>query len=145
MFNGGDDYGLAAIVFPETSSHISDVGAGQGMLRLLSMMDGDRINHTRLCVPGGVRGGGGRGGREGGGGGPGEGDRCRVVVEYLILFAVVNLLCLMAMAGILMRAVVEIVTMMVMTVVSMAFICISVCVVEHCVPTTHEHRNVANF
>lgn len=65
-----------------------------------------------------------------------------MVVKYLILFAVVKLLCVMTMV---MRAVMEIVTVLMVTVSPLAFICISVCVIEHCVPIVQEHRKMSGF
>lgn len=144
MFDASKDNGLGAEVFPEAPAHICDVGAGQGMLWLLSMTEREGIICTRLCVPRGKRGVGRRG-REGRGRCPGESYMCFTVVMYLILFTVVKLLCLMVMVGIVMRAVMDLVTMLVVTVVPMASICISVCVIKHCVPTTQGHRNMSNF
>lgn len=144
MFDGGKNNGLAYVLFPEASAHICNVRAGQGMLWLLSMTKREGIIRTRLCVPGGKRGGGRRG-REGRGRGPGESYMCFVVEKYLILFAVVKLLGLRTTVSLLMWVVVEIVTMLMVTVMPLAFICISVCVIKHCVPTTQTHRNMSNF
>lgn len=68
-----------------------------------------------------------------------------MVVNDLILFAVMKLLHLMTMMGVVMRAVMEIVTMLMVAVVPRAFICISICVIKHCVPTTQGHRKISNL
>ena len=57
----------------------------------------------------------------------------------------VKLLRLMTVVGIVTRAVMEIVAMLMVTVAPVAVICISVCVIKHCVPTTQEHRDISNF
>lgn len=68
-----------------------------------------------------------------------------MVVKYLILFTVVKLVYMMAMVGVTVRVVMEIVTMLMLAVVPMAFICISVGVIKQCVPTTQQHRKLRNF
>lgn len=69
-----------------------------------------------------------------------------MVIEYLILFTVVKLVCMMAMMSVTVRIVMEILTMlMVVVVVPMAFICISVCVIKQCVPTRQQHSKLRNF
>ncbi len=68
-----------------------------------------------------------------------------MVVKYLILFAVMKLLRLMTMMGFVMRAVMEIVTVLMVAVVPRAFICISACVIKHCVPKRQGRRKMSNL
>lgn len=43
VFDGSEDNGLTAFIFPETYAHIWDIGAGQRMLWALSMGKSERI------------------------------------------------------------------------------------------------------
>lgn len=139
MFHCGENNGLATVVFPKTSACIQDVGTRQGVLRPLGMTKREGIICARLSVPWG-RGGGGRGWRKGRGGSPGESHGGVVVVKYVILFAVVKMWCLMVMVSIVLRAIMGIVTVMLVAWVPVAVVCISVCVIKQCVSTTKGKR-----
>lgn len=98
------------------------------MLWPLSMLKGEGIVSTCLCVPRSGRGG--RSGGEGRGRGPGEGNRSAVVVTFL------NVLVIQIL-GIGMGGVIEIFTVLVAAMVPPAVICMPIIVIELRIPTSN--------
>lgn len=84
VLDGGEDDGLAALVFYQSLAHVWDIGAGQGMLWPLSMAKQKGLVWTRLCE----RGKGGRAGGKRRRRGPGKSDRRAIVVKFIALVAV---------------------------------------------------------